>query len=128
MAARDVPLLGLPRAGVGGFFDDGGFPTGQGWDEIAFPAADADTVYALEVSGNSMLPLYRNGDVIIVQPGATTRKGDRVVVKTRTGEVMAKVLARQSARRVELVSLNPAPSRPQSCDRGNRVDGAHHLG
>jgi len=103
----EIPLLGLARAGVGGFFDDGGFPTGQGWDEIAFPASDADGAYALEVSGDSMLPLYRDGDVIIVQPGAAVRRGDRVVVKTKAGEVMAKILSRQTAKRVELMSLNP---------------------
>jgi phage repressor protein C with HTH and peptisase S24 domain len=54
-----------------------------------------------------MQPLYRDGDIIIVSPGAAIRSGDRVVVRTRTGEVMAKVLARQSSRRVELRSVNP---------------------
>jgi phage repressor protein C with HTH and peptisase S24 domain len=54
-----------------------------------------------------MLPLYRDGDVLIVEPGASVRKGDRVVVKTTSGEVMAKVLSRQSARTISLVSLNP---------------------
>ncbi len=38
--------------------------------------------------------------------GAGVRRGDRVVVRTRNGEVMAKELIRQSARKVELVSLN----------------------
>lgn len=105
--ARRVPLLGFAQAGVGGFFDDGGFPVGQGWDEVQFPATDHDNVYALEVSGNSMEPLYRDGDVIIVQPGASLRKRDRVVVRTREGEVMAKELARKTATQIELVSLNP---------------------
>ena len=54
-----------------------------------------------------MKPLYRDGDVLIVEPGAQVRRGDRVVVKTREGEVMAKVLARQSAKTIELISLNP---------------------
>jgi len=27
---RPIPLLGLAQAGAGGFFDDGGFPIGQG--------------------------------------------------------------------------------------------------
>ena len=104
---RNVPLLGFAQAGVGGFFDDGGFPVGQGWDEVQFPAADHDHIYALEVAGNSMEPLYRDGDVIIVQPGASIRKNDRVVVKTKEGEVMAKQLARKTATLVELVSVNP---------------------
>lgn len=102
-----VPLLGFAQAGAGGFFDDAGFPAGQGWDLIELPAQSTETSYALKVQGDSMLPLYRNGDVLIVEPGATTRKGDRVVVKTNGGEVMAKVLERQTTTSIVLVSLNP---------------------
>jgi phage repressor protein C with HTH and peptisase S24 domain len=53
-----------------------------------------------------MEPIYRDGDSIIVSPGAGIRRGDRVVVRTRDGEVMAKELSRQSARKIELTSLN----------------------
>ena len=105
-AVRGVPLLGFAEAGAGGYFDDGGFPVGEGWDEIAFPAVSDDHAYALEVSGASMEPAYRDGDVIIVSPSAPIRRGDRVVVKTRSGEVMAKELKRQSAKALELKSLN----------------------
>jgi phage repressor protein C with HTH and peptisase S24 domain len=110
-AFRQIPLLGLAQAGAGGFFDDGGFPAGQGWDEVDFPGL-GENVFALEVTGDSMKPLYRHGDTIIVARDAPVRRGDRVVVKTRDGEVMAKVLERKSARNVELQSLNPDhPSR-----------------
>jgi phage repressor protein C with HTH and peptisase S24 domain len=102
-----VPLLGFAQAGAGGFFDDAGFPAGQGWDLVELPARATETSYALQVQGDSMLPLYRNGDVLIVEPGAVTRKGDRVVVKTNAGEVMAKVLDRQTRKSIVLVSLNP---------------------
>jgi phage repressor protein C with HTH and peptisase S24 domain len=102
-----VPLLGFAQAGAGGFFDDAGFPAGQGWDLVELPARQGEGSYALKVQGDSMLPLYRDGDVLIVTPGAQVRKGDRVVVKTNDGEVMAKLLERQTARAVELVSLNP---------------------
>jgi phage repressor protein C with HTH and peptisase S24 domain len=44
---------------------------------------------------------------LIVEPGAQIRRGDRVVVKTTEGEVMAKVLVRQTPRSIELLSLNP---------------------
>jgi phage repressor protein C with HTH and peptisase S24 domain len=104
---RSVPLLGFAQAGAGGFFDDAGFPAGQGWDLVELPAQSTDSSYALQVQGDSMLPLYRNGDVLIVEPGAITRKGDRVVVKTTAGEVMAKVLDRQTVKSIALVSLNP---------------------
>lgn len=104
-----IPLLGFAQAGAGGFFDDGGFPAGQGWDVVEFPASPDRKagVYALEVQGESMMPAYRDGDVLIVEPGAQVRRGDRVVVKTRDGEVMAKILMRQTPRAIELHSLNP---------------------
>jgi phage repressor protein C with HTH and peptisase S24 domain len=104
---RQVPLLGLAQAGAGGFFDDGGFPAGQGWEEVDIPARVGEGVYALKVTGDSMLPLYRDGDTIVVSPTTPVRRGDRVVVKTREGEVMAKVLQKRSAKSVELASLNP---------------------
>jgi phage repressor protein C with HTH and peptisase S24 domain len=106
--AMPVPLIGLAEAGTGGYFDDGGFPVGSGWDEISFPDVDDEHAYALEISGNSMEPLYRKGDVLIVSPAARLRQGDRVVVKTKAGEVMAKELKRRSSKSVELRSLNPA--------------------
>ena len=103
-----MPLLGLAQAGAGGFFDSAGFPAGQGWDEIVLPTPDDSGIYALEVTGDSMEPLYREGDRIVVSPTEQVRRGDRVVVKTRDGEVMAKILARQTAKQIELQSINPA--------------------
>ena len=105
---RPVPLLGFAQAGAGGFFDDAGFPAGSGWDEVDFPANARDNVFALQVTGDSMMPLYRHGDRLIVARDAACRKGDRVVVKTTDGEVMAKILLKKTARVVELASLNPA--------------------
>ncbi len=106
--AKRIPLIGFAQAGGEGFFDDGGYPVGGGWDEIAMPDVGDPNAYALEISGESMEPVFRDGDMVIVSPAAPIRRGDRVVVKTREGEVMAKQLVRQSARKVELASLNPA--------------------
>jgi phage repressor protein C with HTH and peptisase S24 domain len=102
-----VPLIGFAEAGADGYFDDGGFPAGKGWDEIPFPAIEDQHVYALEISGDSMQPAYRDGTIIIVSPAAPVRRGDRVVVKTRIGEVVAKELKRKTAKTLELKSLNP---------------------
>jgi phage repressor protein C with HTH and peptisase S24 domain len=105
--AEAVPLIGFAEAGAGGYFDDGGFPAGKGWDEIPFPAVEDEHAYALEISGDSMHPAYRDGTIIIVSPAAPIRRGDRVVVKTKLGEVMAKELKRKTAKTLELKSLNP---------------------
>jgi phage repressor protein C with HTH and peptisase S24 domain len=107
VAPRAIPLIGFGQAGSGGYFDDGGFPAGKGWDEIAFPAVNDENAYALEISGNSMEPAYRDGTVIIVSPSASVRRGDRVVVKSKDGEVMVKELKRRSSKSLELRSLNP---------------------
>ncbi|MFG1276151.1 helix-turn-helix transcriptional regulator [Xanthobacter autotrophicus] len=103
-----IPQIGFAQAGSGGFFDDAGFPVGTGWDEIAFPEVEDRHAYALEIAGDSMQPVYRDGDIVVVSPGTPVRRGDRVVVKTREGEVLAKELVRKTTRHVELRSLNPA--------------------
>lgn len=105
---RPLPLIGFAEAGAGGYFDDGGFPVGSGWDAVPFPSLDDEHAYALEVSGDSMEPLYRKGDILLISPGAPVRRGDRIVVKTKDGKVLAKELKRKSAKSVELRSLNPA--------------------
>lgn len=105
---QSVPLLGLAQAGAGGFFDDGGFPAGKGWDEIGLPSINDEHAYALEISGDSMKPAYRDGDIIVVSPGTAIRRGDRVVVRTTGGEVMVKELKRRTTKIIELASLNPS--------------------
>lgn len=107
-AMRRIPLIGLAQAGGDGFFDDAGYPVGGAWDEVSLPDIADANAYALEISGESMEPVFRDGDTVIVSPNAPVRRGDRVVVRTTAGEVMAKQLTRKSARRVELKSLNPA--------------------
>ena len=116
-STQAIPLIGLAEAGAGGYFDDAGFPAGKGWDEISFPAVNDEHAYALEISGNSMEPAYRDGTFVVVSPGAPIRRGDRVVVKTTGGEVMAKELKRRTAKSIELRSLNP-----QHTERTLQVD------
>jgi phage repressor protein C with HTH and peptisase S24 domain len=103
-----IPLIGMTQAGTGRYFTEEGLPTGgAGWEEVEFPDLSNEKVFALEVQGDSMEPLYRDGDILIVSPTANVRKGDRVVVRTGSGEVMAKELKRRTAKSVELRSLSP---------------------
>ncbi|WP_374596770.1 helix-turn-helix transcriptional regulator [Brevundimonas sp.] len=102
-----VPLLGMAQAGSDGFFDDAGLPTGEGWDETELPRP-TDTMLSLRITGDSMAPLYREGDRIVVDRAATdVRRGDRVVVRTTGGETMAKEIAALTTRNVTLASINP---------------------
>lgn len=104
--SRSVPLLGLAQAGTSGAFDESGFPSGKGWTEFTLPAAEDSHSFALEISSDALAPVYREGDVILVSPGAPIRKGDRVVVKSKTGEVTVATLKRRTAKALELQSLD----------------------
>ena len=107
-----IPMLGFAQAGRAGYFDEDGVPQASaGWDQINIPTKDGKEdrdIYALEVHGDSMQPLYREGDIVVVSPHAAIRKGDRVVVRLRSGEVMIKELVRKSMEKYELRSLNKA--------------------
>ncbi|KJC43531.1 DNA-binding protein [Bradyrhizobium sp. LTSP849] len=102
---RSVPLLGFALAGASGAFDESGFPSGKGWTEVALPTAEDSHTFALAISGDALQPAYRDGDVILVSPGTPIRKGDRVVVKTRAGEVTVATLKRRTAKALELQPL-----------------------
>jgi phage repressor protein C with HTH and peptisase S24 domain len=123
--AEAVPLLGFAEAGAGGYFDDGGYPAGKGWDEIPFPAVDDEHVYALKISGDSMHPAYRDGTVIIVSPSATIHRGDRVVAKTRDDGEGIEAQDRESA---GIEVAQPRAPRPHPRDRGGLVGRPHRLG
>jgi phage repressor protein C with HTH and peptisase S24 domain len=103
---RTVPLLGLAQAGASGAFDEKGSPSGKAWGEIALPSTEDVGAFALEISGAALMPVYRDGDVILVSPGAPVRKGDRVVVKTKADEVMVATLKRRAGKALELLPLD----------------------
>ena len=103
-----VPMLGMAQAGQDGFFDDAGLPIGDGWEQTDLPRPK-DSLLSLRIVGDSMAPLYREGDRVIVDREATeVRKGDRVVVRTTGGETLAKEVAALTAKAVTLASVNPA--------------------
>jgi phage repressor protein C with HTH and peptisase S24 domain len=102
---QSVPLLGFELAASDSHFDDGGFPAGKGWSEMALPHVDDEHAFALEISGDEMKPAYRDGDIVVVSPSTPIGRGDRVVVKTRAGEVIIRELKRRTARTLELQSL-----------------------
>jgi phage repressor protein C with HTH and peptisase S24 domain len=102
-----IPLIRFAEAGASGRFDGNGFPSGDGWDAIPFPAVEDIHAYAMEIAGDSFHPVYRDGTQIIVSPATPVRRGDRVLIKTRSGEVIVKDLKRKTARTLELKSLVP---------------------
>jgi len=106
--AATVPMLGMAQAGQDGFFDDAGLPIGDGWEQTELPRS-RETLLSLRIAGDSMVPLYREGDRVIVDREASdVRKGDRVVVRTTGGETLAKEVTALTARAVTHATINTA--------------------
>jgi len=110
--SQRIKLIAIAEAGRPGYFDDAGHPTGAGWDELAFPEIGDANAYALEIAGETLAPVYRDGDTVVVSPAANVRRGDRVVIRTLDDAIIVRQLLRKSARKVEVQSVN-----------GQRVDG-----
>lgn len=105
--AHSIPLLGLARAGEDGFFDDAGLPLAEGWEQTDLPARK-DSLISLRIEGESMSPLYRPGDRVIVDLEAVDiRRGDRIALRTRDGETLAKEVGAMNSRELTLISINP---------------------
>jgi len=104
--APSLPVLGLAKAGEDGFFDDSGLPVSADWDRTPLPQP-RDSLFSLEIEGDSMLPLYRGGDRVIVDlEQANVRRGDRIALRIRSGETLAKELGVSDARTLTLNSIN----------------------
>jgi phage repressor protein C with HTH and peptisase S24 domain len=107
-SGHGVPLIDFVQAATDSHFDDSGHPAGRGWEELAFPALADDSAYALKIVGDSMTPIYRDGSVIVVSPAATVRKDDRVLVKTKDGEITLREFKRRTPKVIELRALTRA--------------------
>ncbi|QQG36027.1 MAG: helix-turn-helix transcriptional regulator [Micavibrio aeruginosavorus] len=108
-AARDtIPLINSAIAGKNGHFTAEGHPAGNGWDDFSFPGTASrrdEHLFAIEVIGQTLMPAYREGDVLVASPQANVRRGDRVIVRTRGGDFMIHELRRQTASRIELRAI-----------------------
>ena len=96
-----------PHVAGGRFFDSRGLPAGSRWASLDEPLELPPDAFALEIVGSAFLPLYRDGDLIIVSPSAETRLGQRVLVKTRSGQIMVRSLGLRTTKTIEFYDLDP---------------------
>ena len=108
-----VPIMG--RVGAGAVIepeDEQVPPEGLGEVELPFPIS-GETI-AFEVSGDSMLPKYENGDVIVVyrdqRHPLANFYGEEAVVRLKTGQRYLKTVERgKTPNTVNLSSFNAKP-------------------
>ena len=100
-----VALANFDSIATEKFLTKEGITPGTSWDEIDFPDFSDDEVFAVEVEGDALEPLYRDGDVLIVSPTAALRKGDRVLLCSHDGDILTGELKRRTAKTLELTFL-----------------------
>jgi repressor LexA len=107
---NSVPIMG--RVGAGAVIEPELLPEGLGEIELPFPIAE-ETI-AFQVSGDSMLPKYQSGDIIVVyreqRHPISSFYGEEAAVRLKTGERYLKTIERgKSATVVNLTSFNAKP-------------------
>src|SRR6478672_9366448 len=110
---NSVPIMG--RVGAGAAIEpehEQVPPEGLGEVELPFPIS-GETI-AFEVAGDSMLPKYENGDVIVVyreqRHPLASFFGEEAVVRLKTGQRYLKTIERgKSPSSVNLTSFNAKP-------------------
>jgi len=99
-----LPLLSLAdAAGPLAFHATTGKLIHKTWDEIPLPASTDPDAFALEISGKAYEPIYGDGARLVLSPAEKPRRGDRVGVGTRNGEIHIQILGREGAQKVELL-------------------------
>ena len=103
---RRLPKLRFAMAAQPGYFDADGRPLRMHWEEAAFPGIPDPHAFALEISGDGLLPVYRNGDLVVVSPGAEVRAGDRVLLRSQQGELLIAELLESGGGTLRFKSLS----------------------
>jgi repressor LexA len=110
---NSVPIMGRVGAGASIEPEYEQVPP-EGLGEIQLPFPMSEETIAFEVAGDSMLPKYENGDVIVVYKEQhhplTSFYGEEAAVRLKTGERYLKTIERgKSATQVNLTSFNAKP-------------------
>jgi phage repressor protein C with HTH and peptisase S24 domain len=107
--AYSIPAAEASEAAAPEMFDEDGFPMGTGWSKVEFPALSDPDVFGLFVDGDGDAPVYRDGDLLVVSPNASVRRGDRVLAKLRGTGLAVRQLVRQTAHRIEFGPISGGP-------------------
>lgn len=99
---RALPVINLNTAERTACFDAQGTPRGTFWGHAQLPDFGHGDAYALQISGDRLMPVYRDGDTVVVALSAPIRVGDRIIVKLASSGVMLRQVLRQTPARLTL--------------------------
>ena len=90
LATNAVPVINRVSAGYPKDFTDLSYPKGVADAWVSCPDVSDPDAFAARVSGDSMTPKYREGDIVIFSPRATVRNGDDAFVRFEDGQTTFK--------------------------------------
>jgi phage repressor protein C with HTH and peptisase S24 domain/DNA-binding XRE family transcriptional regulator len=106
-AGRPVPIINKVSAGYPYNFTDMDYPAGVADDYIRCPDVHDPHAFAARVVGDSMIPKYVEGDVVIFAPATQPRTGDDCFVRfTEDNSTTFKRYVADKAGRIRLEAIN----------------------
>ena len=85
-----VPVINRVSAGYPKDFTDLAYPRGVADEYVGCPDVQDKDAFAARVQGDSMMPKYREGDIVIFSPAASARNGDDCFVRFEDGHTTFK--------------------------------------
>jgi phage repressor protein C with HTH and peptisase S24 domain len=80
-AGRLVPIINKVQAGYPADFDDLDYPVGVADDYVRCPDLHDPNAFAVCVVGDSMVPNFKEGDIVIFSPQAEVNSGDDCFIR-----------------------------------------------
>lgn len=102
---KKIPVVAMAQLGDNGHFCDLEYPVGHGDGYLQFFSSDPNA-YGLRCVGDSMEPRIKDGEFVVVEPNHPVTNGDEVLVKSRDGRVMIKILGYTRDGYTHLLSVN----------------------
>lgn len=85
-----VPVINKVSAGYPSDFTDLAYPPRVADDYVGCPDVQDKDAFAARVHGDSMIPKYRAGDIVIFSPAASPRSGDDCFIRFEDGQTTFK--------------------------------------
>ena len=114
-----VPVINSVAAGYPGQFTDLDYPPGVADEYIRCPGVSDPQAFAARVVGDSMEPIYHEGDIVVFSPNTPPRAGDDCFARFADGEgTTFKRFYQDDPREIRLQPLNSAyPAATYPCEQ-----------
>ncbi len=90
-------------------FDKSGFPEDSGWEEVDFPSIDDPRAYIVELDKDAAHHFCRPGSFLVISPSSSVRRHDRVMIKTKQGDMIIGTIKRKTAQQYIIAEANVSP-------------------